>query len=130
GGEAGGAGARGGDRRGAPGQRGLLQRLAETPAGLTASELDRIDAGWRPGARALQERGWLEMEVRAVPAAAGDLTVPGRGARTHEAPVLSAAQEHAVATIDAAADCYGSFLLQGVTGRGKTEGYPRLRAPA
>ena len=111
-------------------QRALLERLAGSPAGLAAAELDQTDAGWRTGARALQKRGWLEIGTRALPIATSELAVSPGATRPHAAPTLSSAQEHAVTTIAAAANRYGSFLLQGVTGSGKTEVYLRLVAQA
>ena len=128
--EAGRAALLGGEPKRARRQRELLERLAASPTGLTAAELDQADARWRPGARALQQRGWLEIGTRAMPVAVSGLAVSRGGTRPHDAPTLSAAQEHAVTTIDAAADHYGSYLLQGVTGSGKTEVYLRLVARA
>ncbi len=125
--EAGRAALLAGEPRRAPRQRGLLQRLADSPDGLAASQLDQLEAGWRTAARALQQRGWLEFATRAAAAAA---TMVGAASQAAEVPQLSAAQEHAVETIDAAADQFGSFLLQGVTGSGKTEVYLRLAARA
>jgi primosomal protein N' (replication factor Y) len=129
--DAGHAAAAAGSPKRAPSQRRLLQRLAECPAGLGTPELDALDARWRPAARALQQRGWVAFASREAPETAlALLAAAHRAAQPADIPALSAAQEHAVATIDAAADRYGAYLLQGVTGSGKTEVYLRLAARA
>jgi len=112
--------------RRAPRQRELLLLLATRPTGWNATELDATRAGWRTAARALQQRGWLEFIERE--AATSDLPaiVPRSTLPREATPVLSAAQVQAVETIDAAHKGYGTYLLQGVTGSGKTEVYLRL----
>jgi primosomal protein N' (replication factor Y) len=118
--------AAGGLPRRAPRQRELLQLLAGRPAGWSIAELDATHVGWRTAARALRQRGWLEDIERE--AAGGDLPpiAPRSGVPREATPALSAAQVHAVESIDAAAEGYGAYLLQGATGSGKTEVYLRL----
>ena len=115
----------------APRQRQLLALLAVSSAGLAVTQLDATDAGWRPAARALEQRGWAGFSARAVSGSElAPAAPPQRAAQCAPMPALSAAQEHAVETIDATANQYGAFLLQGVTGSGKTEVYLRLAARA
>jgi primosomal protein N' (replication factor Y) (superfamily II helicase) len=111
--------------RHAPKQRELLTLLAAHTAGISAGELDATHKGWRSAARALQQRCWLEFSEREMSAATGPGEIASAPPR-EPMPELTNAQSQAVETIDAAAQGYGAFLLQGVTGSGKTEVYLRL----
>ncbi|MEJ2435066.1 MAG: DEAD/DEAH box helicase, partial [Pseudolabrys sp.] len=104
----------------APRQAHLLALLQAHPEGLGAEALDAKAEKWRPAAARLVERGWVSVEERnalAAGAAAGAAEpVPPR-------VTLNADQGAAVETIVGALDGYGGFLLDGVTGSGKTEVY-------
>lgn len=114
----------------APRQRGLLASLAAQRAGLSTPQLDGLTPGWRDAARALEQRGWVTFARRnAEPGALGPEPSPDPKPPP-VLPELSGAQSHAVETIDAQAGRYGTFLLQGATGSGKTEVYLRLVARA
>jgi primosomal protein N' (replication factor Y) len=121
-----------GEPKRAPRQRELATLLATHPEGLAATELDAAEPDWRSSARALNKRGWTELLLRAASPVAAALSaggVPAAGAAAapvDEAPELSTAQTEAVAAVDACAGRFGSFLLQGATGSGKTEVYLRL----
>jgi primosomal protein N' (replication factor Y) len=102
-----------GSRRG--GSRALLQALSS--GSLSAAELDVSLADWRAAARRLIEAGLIERDELAPAATSGPVT---------KAPALHAEQE---AAVDAIADSFGRFqpfLLDGITGSGKTEVYLAL----
>ena len=96
----------------APRQAALLGALAQGPC--EESQLDAALPGWRVTARTLADKGWIE-RAQIAPDAATDWT-PERG---HP---LTTAQRAAVDAL-AASSGFGAFLLDGVTGSGKTEVY-------
>jgi primosomal protein N' (replication factor Y) len=102
-----------GSRRG--GSKALLALLAD--GALSAQELTERQPGWREAARRLANAGLLERSERA-PA--------GRPLPASSAPQLNDEQQQAVAVVGAALGDYQPFLLDGVTGSGKTEVYLAL----
>jgi primosomal protein N' (replication factor Y) (superfamily II helicase) len=103
--------------RRAPKQQQLLKTLEKGE--LDEDALDAAAPGWRVLARKLIDKGWLAMHLRAVNADTG----PGSITARETEPTLSAAQETAIQALRDAAP--GNFLLDGVTGSGKTEVYLR-----
>ncbi len=102
-----------GTRRGS--SRALLQALADGPR--TAAELVAVGPNWRAAARRLVAAGLVAEDEGEPPARAPQ---PG--------PQLSNEQAGAIATIEAHGPRFGTFVLDGVTGSGKTEVYIRLIA--
>jgi primosomal protein N' (replication factor Y) len=100
-------------RRG--GSKALLALLAD--GALSAQELTERQPGWREAARRLAGAGLLERGER-VPA--------DRPRPASSAPQLNDEQQQAVAMVGAALGGYQPFLLDGVTGSGKTEVYLAL----
>jgi primosomal protein N' (replication factor Y) len=88
----------------------LVDLLADAPR--TMSELDGALPGWRTSARAAIARGWIERVV------AGSGTARPKVAR----PPLNA-EQRAAANAIVSARGFAPFLLDGVTGSGKTEVY-------
>ncbi len=101
----------------APLQRRVLAALSETPDGLDAAALTRAVHGWRSAMRSLVAKGWAQVEQRAAAAAEPE------HAKVISGPRLTTAQQSAVTAITDALDSYRSFVLDGVTGSGKTEVY-------
>lgn len=102
-----------GSRRGA--SRDLLATLAD--GSLSAAELGERLPGWRAAARRLVEAGLLERSERPFPADPSKPTL---------APQLSDEQQQAVAQVHASLGQFQPYLLDGVTGSGKTEVYLAL----
>ena len=90
----------------------LIEWLQDGPQ--AGTQLDQVLPGWRSSARSLRGRGWLE-ECR-LPA------LPVRD-RPVAAPALNDEQQVAVDTVIRHIGEFAPFLLDGVTGSGKTEVY-------
>ncbi|MBI5041677.1 MAG: primosomal protein N', partial [Gammaproteobacteria bacterium] len=103
------------ERARAPQQDRALTFLAEHVDGASREQLDAAGFGGHI-LRALAARGWIESAVRTPTARA----TPQTATPAHP---LNPAQADAVAAIQSARDRYQAFLLDGVTGSGKTEVY-------
>ncbi|HSG89866.1 MAG TPA: primosomal protein N' [Pseudomonadales bacterium] len=106
----------------APARRRALAALREGPAGgMTTAALDAL--GIRAAVlRTLAADGWVErVRLQELAAGAASADVP---AAPRDAPLeLGDEQARAVTTLRAALGGFGAFLLEGVTGSGKTEVY-------
>ncbi len=97
----------------APRQAALL-RLLQRQGGVVKTEALRgLDWNWRPVAKALVEKGFVRLED-ADNEPTADLTAP---------PPLNPDQRRAADSIAPHLDRFAAFLLEGVTGSGKTEVY-------
>ncbi|MBI5461362.1 MAG: primosomal protein N' [Gammaproteobacteria bacterium] len=103
------------ERARAPQQERALTFLAEHSDGASRAQLDAAGLGAHI-LRALTARDWIESTVRAPAPRAAIPTATS-------AHPLNPAQAEAVAAIQSARDRYQAFLLDGVTGSGKTEVY-------
>lgn len=106
----------------APRQRQLLVWLQALADEVDGEQLDGLDWDWRPALRALTDKGWVvarDYLMEHAPGVSGALSRP-------EGPALNDAQDAAVSAVAAALGGFRAFLLEGVTGSGKTEVYLRL----
>ncbi|HKJ08385.1 MAG TPA: primosomal protein N' [Gammaproteobacteria bacterium] len=108
----------------APRQAELLERLRDTPEGLPGSALN-ADRSTPAAAtlRAMLAKGWVERAPRPS-------LSPPRTADPETPPALSDAQQNAVTAVVDSLGRFAAFLLEGVTGSGKTEVYLRVIAAA
>ena len=106
----------------APKQRELLARLVAAGP-LSALQLGEHLPRWRENLASLQQRGYADSRVLTTEDAPA---APTGTAATASGPPLSDDQQHALTALQDGLGRYGSFLLDGVTGSGKTEVYLRL----
>ncbi len=104
-------------------RQALFARLRQSPAGVPVAQLQARE---RQALRALVKMGLARTEARAPEVPAEPVVPP-------ELPVLNPHQSEALVALSAAlqgSTGFQAFLLQGVTGSGKTEVYLRLIAEA
>ncbi|MGH8280321.1 MAG: primosomal protein N' [Gammaproteobacteria bacterium] len=104
----------------APRQLAVWQALNQAPAGLDARQLGARLKNWRAPLQALAQRGWAQ--------AAACAPVTTAAVAPQAAVTLNAAQTEAAGKISAALGGFTCFLLDGVTGSGKTEVYMEVIA--
>ena len=104
----------------APVQARVLALLREAPEGLGADALSAAGASWRQSLRVLTEKGAVE----SVQTSEEEMAAPALSPSTPVA--LNTDQRTSVDRIKARLDRFGVFLLDGVTGSGKTEVYLTL----
>jgi primosomal protein N' (replication factor Y) len=100
----------------APHQAAVLAALQTHPRSVMANASSAIKPGWRPVLTTLEKKGW----VRRV-----DPDQP-RSTTTKAAWKLEPAQDAAIKAIERVGKRFCTFLLEGITGSGKTEVYLEL----
>lgn len=99
-------------------QVALIGDLKQSSSGLLDSQLSEHHVGWRPVMKRLQEKGLVEVfEENALPIATPvDL-----------APILNPDQQHAIdRVLEQQSKGFHAYVLEGVTGSGKTEVYLQI----
>lgn len=104
----------------APTQQKLLEIFQSHQTVLTETVLSKMAGKWRPALKQLMAKGWVRLEpgVTALycsPALTRDDTIQ-----------CNPEQQAAVASVCQKLDQFGVFLLEGVTGSGKTEVYMQI----
>ncbi len=99
----------------------MLDHLARNPDGVAAEHLPPVVRDSGATLRALRQKTWVEQVAQPFPILADTLAVPHS-----PPPILNSSQMAAVALVAAELDRFQVFLLEGITGSGKTEVYLRL----
>ena len=104
-----------------PRQTMLLDLLKNRADGIPAQELNRLDWDWRSPTQALIDKAWAEFREETTTHARSPSPQ-----RLETPPQPNVAQQNAIDRVSEALGRYAVFLLEGVTGSGKTEVYLRL----
>jgi len=107
--------------RRAPVQARVLDSVCRAPEGADATALEPAGATWRTAAQKLVAKGLIHCAERQTGIDHEPRPTP------EAAPTPTDAQQAAIDTLNAAPG-YGAFLLEGITGSGKTEVYLRCVA--
>jgi primosomal protein N' (replication factor Y) len=97
-------------------QISLLKQLCAHPEGLNGSQIDEQLEKWRPSMKRLIEKGWASEEQQA------NQPVSRQGDNSLS-PTLNDEQQTAVNAVISGLNGFQGFLLDGITGSGKTEVY-------
>lgn len=113
----------------APRQVQLLSWMMSNGNTATAEQLNETEDKWRPIMAKLVAKAWVHIEQIREAETQPDITQDHPGIETGESiPRLNQAQQAAVASVLKQHAGYCAFLLDGVTGSGKTEVYLRIVA--
>ena len=100
----------------APRQQSVYNLIASVPDGISQEVIQKSTSNWRAPLEALKKKGLVEPFFKSAANPAEKLS-PGKTI------TLNNQQETAVKTITRSINTYQTFLLNGITGSGKTEVY-------
>ncbi len=107
--------------RRAPRQGAIWDLLRALPQGAARVDLDALDGDWRRALAAMRDKGWIEgFQMQADDASWSAAPAPGPSLTPNDE------QRRAIDAVYAARGEFKSFVLDGVTGSGKTEVYLSL----
>jgi primosomal protein N' (replication factor Y) len=106
----------------APKQKRLLEALQNSPNGLSEAELAASVGNWRPPLKQLAAKALVALDDSGISIPAVPEAPPVKG----HPIVCNPEQAAAVAEVCAGLGRFGVFLLEGVTGSGKTEVYMQI----
>lgn len=103
-----------------PKQKNLLEKFQAQPNSLSEAELSAWSQNWQSAVKQLQDKQWLKLTDQSL----GDSI--SRPIIRNNALVCNPSQQAAISAVCESLGQFGVFLLEGVTGSGKTEVYMQI----
>jgi primosomal protein N' (replication factor Y) len=104
----------------APNQQNLLKTFQRCQTVLTEAELAAAQENWRAALKQLMAKGWVRLDPSVT-------ELSGSAALNRDDTIqCNPEQQAAVAAVCQTLDQFGVFLLEGITGSGKTEVYMQI----
>ncbi len=108
------------DLQRSPKQKSLLEKFQATLSSFSEAELSAWNINWKPSVKLLLEKQLIEVEIIAVKVERTDTII------RNNALQCNLQQQVAIDGVCGALGHFGVFLLEGVTGSGKTEVYLQI----